>query len=120
MVTGPGDELAASAAGRGYLRVSHAEREQVIGTLKAAFVRGMLAKDEFDLRVSQAFASRTYAELAAVTAGLPAEPAAAQPPRARPGPGRAASSAARPGDGGGNRALCRRTGVRVPLTLACG
>ena len=80
MVTGPGDELAASAAGRARLRVSHAEREQVIGTLKAAFVRGMLAKDEFDLRVSQAFASRTYAELAAVTAALPAESAAAQPP----------------------------------------
>jgi hypothetical protein len=76
MVTGPGDELAASAADRGYLRVSHAEREQVIGALKAAFVRGRLAKDEFDLRVSQAFASRTYAELAAVTADLPAEPAA--------------------------------------------
>ncbi len=53
MVTGPGDELATSAAGRGYLRVSHAEREQVIDALKAAFVRGMLAKDEFDLRVSQ-------------------------------------------------------------------
>ena len=85
MVTGPGGELAASAAGRGYLRVSDAEREQVIGTLKAAFVRGMLAKDEFDLRVGQAFASRTYAELAAVTAGLPAGPAAAQPP----GPARA-------------------------------
>jgi hypothetical protein len=81
MVTGPGDELAASAAGRGRLRVSDAEREQVIGTVKAAFVRGMLAKDEFDLRVGQAFASRTYAELAAVTAGLPAGPAAAQPPR---------------------------------------
>ncbi len=40
--------------------------------------------------------------------------------RARPGTGRAASSAARPGDGGGNRALCRRTGVLVPLTLAGG
>ena len=72
MVAGPGGELAASAAGRGYLRVSDAEREQVIGTLKAAFVRGVLAKDEFDLRVGQAFAARTYAELAAVTAGLPA------------------------------------------------
>jgi hypothetical protein len=82
MATGPGDELAASAAGRGYLRVSHAEREQVIGTLKAAFVHGRLVKDEFDLRVSQALASRTYAELAAVTAGLPAVPAAAQPPGA--------------------------------------
>ena len=50
--------MAAFAAGRGYLRVSHAEREQVIGTLKAAFVRGVLAKGEFDLRVSQALASR--------------------------------------------------------------
>ena len=86
MVTGPGDELAASAAGRGRLRVSHADREQVIDTLKAAFVQGMLAKDEFDLRVSQAFASRTYAELAAVTVGLPAEPTAAQPPGPAPAP----------------------------------
>ena len=85
MVTGPGDELAVSAADRGYLRVSHAEREQVIGTLKDAFVRGMLAKDEFDLRVGHAFASRTYAELAAVTADLPAGLAAARPP----GPARA-------------------------------
>ena len=81
MVTGPGDELAAAAAGRGRLRVSHADREQVIDTLKAAFVEGMLAKNEFDLRVSQTFASRTYAELTAVTVGLPAEPTAAQPPR---------------------------------------
>ena len=81
MATGPGDELAAFAAGRGRLRASHADREQVIGTLKAAFVQGMLAKDEFDLRVGQAFASRTYAELAAVTADLPAEPTAAQPPK---------------------------------------
>jgi hypothetical protein len=31
-------------------------------------------KDEFDLRVSQALASRTYAELAAVAADLPARP----------------------------------------------
>lgn len=80
MVTGPGDELAAAAACRGHQRVSHAEREQVIDTVKATFVQGMLAKDELDLRVSQAFASRTYAELAAVTADLPAEPAAAQQP----------------------------------------
>ena len=81
MVTGPGDELAAAAAGRGRMRASHADREQVIDTLKAVFVQGMLAKDEFDLRVGQAFASRTYAELAAVTADLPAEPTAAQPPK---------------------------------------
>src|SRR5215470_4203092 len=44
------------AAGRGHLRASHADRDQVIGTLKTAFVQGMLAKDEFGLRVGQALA----------------------------------------------------------------
>ena len=83
-MTEPPDQMPA-AAGRGHLRASHADREQVIGTLKAAFVQGMLAKDEFDARVSQAFASRTYAELAALTGDLPAMPPAAQPPKpARP------------------------------------
>ena len=49
MATRPGDEL--EAASRCHLRASHADREQVIGTLKATFVQGPLAKDEFDLRV---------------------------------------------------------------------
>jgi hypothetical protein len=84
-MAGPGDEVAAGAGGHGRLRASHADREQVIGTLKAAFVQGMLAKDKFDARVGQVFASRTYAELAALTADLPAMPPAAQPPKpARP------------------------------------
>ena len=88
MATGPGDEL--EAAGRGHLRASHADRDQVIGTLKAAFVQGMLAKDEFSQRVGQALAARTYAELAALTADLPAKPGS----RAAAGnsPGRRASS----------------------------
>jgi DUF1707 SHOCT-like domain len=80
-MAGPGDEIAAGAGGRGHLRVSHADREQVIGTLKAAFVQGMLAKDEFDLRVGQTLAARTYADLAALTADLPAGLAAAKPPQ---------------------------------------
>ena len=79
-MAGPGNEMAAGAAGRGRLRASDADREQVIDTLKTAFVRGVLAKDEFDLRVGQAFASRTNAELAALTADLPARLTAAQPP----------------------------------------
>lgn len=84
--------------GRGHLRASHADREQVIGTLKAAFVQGMLTKDEFDLRVGQTLASRTYAELAALTADIPATVAVAQPPRtcAQAGaqvPGKAAKAA---------------------------
>src|SRR6187401_3385540 len=80
-MSGPGDEIAAGAGGRGHLRASHADREQVIGTLKAAFAQGMLAKDEFDLQVGQVFASRTYAELAAVTADLPAGLSTAKPPQ---------------------------------------
>jgi hypothetical protein len=43
----PEDEKAAGAAARGYLRASHADREQVIGTLKAAFAQGRLAKEDF-------------------------------------------------------------------------
>jgi hypothetical protein len=78
---GQGDEIAAGAAGRNRLRASHADREQVIGILKAAFVQGMLDKDEFDQRMSQAFAARTHADLAAVTADLPAGLAPTQPPR---------------------------------------
>jgi hypothetical protein len=33
-----------AAAGHGGPRASHADREQVIGVLKAAFVQGMLVK----------------------------------------------------------------------------
>ena len=72
MMVGPSNEMAAAAAAHGRLRASHADREYVIDRLKAAFVQGLLNKDEFDLRVGQAFASRTYAELAAVTVGIPA------------------------------------------------
>jgi hypothetical protein len=100
----PGGDLAAGAGGRGNLRASRADRENVINILKAAFVQGMLAKDEFDQRVAQAFASRTYAELAAVTAdippGLPTASASLPPeqqagqPVVRPGPVLGAATAA--------------------------
>jgi putative transcriptional regulator len=62
----------AGTAGRGFLRASHADREHVIDVLKAAFVQGRLTKDELDLRVGQTFASRTFADLTALTADLPA------------------------------------------------
>jgi hypothetical protein len=85
MTTGPGDEL--EAAGRSHLRASDADREQVISTLKAAFIQGRLTRDELDLRVGQTLASRTYAELAAVAADLPTGLAAAQPPMPAQEPG---------------------------------
>jgi hypothetical protein len=53
----------------------------VIDLLKAAFVQGRLDRGEFDARIGQALASRTYGELTAVTAGIPAELIAALPRR---------------------------------------
>jgi Domain of unknown function (DUF1707)/Putative serine dehydratase domain/Alanine racemase, N-terminal domain len=72
----PGAQAAAAA-----LRASRADRERVIDLLKAAFVQGRLDRDEFDARIGQAVASRTYGELAAVTADIPAELIGALPRR---------------------------------------
>ena len=71
MVVGPGDETAGT--GRySSVRASHADRDRVIDLLKAAFVQGRLAKGEFDRRVGRVLASRTYADLDALTADIPA------------------------------------------------
>ena len=80
MTAEPEDQMAVSAVARSRLRASHADREHVIDMLKAAFVQGRITKDEFGERVGQAFASRTYAELAAVTTDIPAGQIAVQPP----------------------------------------
>jgi hypothetical protein len=55
----------------GRLRASDADREQVIGVLKAAFAQGRLAKDEFDARVGHAFTLQSCSDLAALTADIP-------------------------------------------------
>jgi hypothetical protein len=62
----------------GHFRASDADREHVVDTLKAAFVQGRLTKDELEARVGQTFASQTYAQLAKVTADIPAGQAAAR------------------------------------------
>lgn len=77
MTAGRGD---GTAGALGPLRASHADREQAIGVLKAAFVQGRLTKDEFDLRVGQVFASRTYGDLDALTADIPDWVTSVQPP----------------------------------------
>ena len=80
----PGDQMAGGTVGRGRLLASHADREQVIDRLKAAFVQGLLTKDEFDLRIGQTLWSRTYAELAAVTADIPSGEIGAKLPPGAP------------------------------------
>jgi hypothetical protein len=78
VTTGPPEERAAAT---GSLRASHVDREQAIVALKAAFVQGRLTSDEFDARVGQALASRTRAELAAITDDIPVGPIAVRPVR---------------------------------------
>jgi len=86
MTTGPGDRKAAGArGGGGHLRASDADRDQVIDTLKDAFVQGRLTMDELGMRTGQALVSRTYAELTAITADIPGRPIEVPPPMpARP------------------------------------
>jgi Domain of unknown function (DUF1707) len=73
----PDDHMAAAA--RGGQRASHADRDQMIGRLEAALAAGLLTKAEFDLGVNRTLASRTYADLAAATAGLQAPSSRARP-----------------------------------------
>ena len=112
MVARPGDEQAVVVIGYGHIRASHADRDRVIGTLQAAFVQDRLTKDELDARIGQALASRTYAELAAVTAGISVGPAAARPERQPPR--RQVSNAVRWGTSG----LFVPTVVAAALALA--
>jgi hypothetical protein len=77
-MSGPQDP---AAAGRDRLRAAQADREQVIEALKGAFVQDRLTRDELGAPAGQALSARTYAELAAATAGIPAGPAAARPAR---------------------------------------
>ena len=102
MIAGPGNEKAAALGGCGHLRASHADRERVIDVLKTALVQGRLTSDEFGERIGQAHASRTYADLAAVTAGIPVGLAGTRLPRRPPlrPPRRQLSNAARWGIAG--------------------
>ena len=54
------------------LRASDADREQVVSRLHAAATEGRLDSDELDERLREAFTARTYGDLEAVTADLPA------------------------------------------------
>jgi hypothetical protein len=69
------------------VRASDADREHVIGVLREAFAEGRLTAEEHSARVGQAYAARTYAELATVSADLPAGPSAHRPAPLSSSPG---------------------------------
>lgn len=68
------NEIAATTGGRGRLRASDSDRDRVLDMLKTAFVHGRLSRDELDLRVGQTLVSRTWGDLASLTADIPAWP----------------------------------------------
>ena len=78
------------------LMASDTDRDQAVSTLTAAFAQGRLTRGELDLRAGQVLAARTGAELAALTADLPAAQSGTRPA----GPGRTGAVPAAGGQGG--------------------
>ena len=83
MAYGPGQAyppLPAVPGGSGFTGVNPAwlagtaDRERTVGVLRAAFTEGRLNRDELDDRVARTYAARTYSDLWALVADLPAGP----------------------------------------------
>jgi len=67
-VSQPGYQVSTHAS----MRASSADRERAVDVLKAGFAEGRLTQDEYNDRMGRAYAARTYGDLAALTADLPA------------------------------------------------
>jgi uncharacterized membrane protein len=100
-VTGNG--MTAARYGDG--RASDADRERAVDVLRAAFAEGRLTREEHGARVQRAYSSRTYGELAALSADLPAGPLGTLPPHLAAYPSAAGS---------------RRTSPPAVASLVCG
>ena len=111
----PGYEMAAGD-GRGCLRAAHADRERVIDTLKAAYVYGLVTKNELDERLSQTFAARTHAQLAVITADIPSGLA---PVKASTGKGQCSGSREGPRDHGHRHSHRPGLGSRIRRESGC-
>ena len=98
-----------AAGGYGNVRASAADRERAIDVLKAAFAEGRLTTEEHEARAERAYRARTYSDLAALTADLPAGPLGTLPSQAVAAP-TAYLPAAEPG----------RTNPLAIASLACG
>jgi DUF1707 SHOCT-like domain len=101
------------------LRASHEDREQVIEALRVAAGDGRLTADELDQRLEVALTARTYGELTALTADLPAQ---AQPAGAMAAPAVPAKEIATIDCGSGNTKRVGRWVVphRIEVRLTSG
>ncbi len=85
MANRPGDGMV--PLDYGAMRASTADRERAVDVLKAAFAEGRLDQGEYADRVGLVYSSRTYAELASLTADLPVGPLGTMPLLGQPGLG---------------------------------
>jgi hypothetical protein len=81
---GPGGGLAPHGE-PGALRASHDDRDRAVEVLRVAAGDGRITAAELDERVGAALTARTYGELAALTADLPAAPGSLPLPPGSPG-----------------------------------
>lgn len=58
--------------GNEHVRASDADREKIVERLRTAMNEGRLNLAEFDDRVQQVYAARTYGELSPILSDLPA------------------------------------------------
>ncbi len=56
------------------IRASDADRDVVVEALREAYTEGRLTRDEFDERMSAAYAGKTWGQLRELTADLPVQP----------------------------------------------
>ena len=71
------------------IRASDQERQSVVDVLRDAFTDGRLTLDEFEERMTAAYAAKTWTELRQLTGDLPVEPLlgadlSLRPPAAQP------------------------------------
>ncbi|MEU8894584.1 DUF1707 domain-containing protein [Nocardia sp. NPDC048505] len=59
--------------GKEELRASDSDRQQIADQLRRAMDKGRLSLHEYDERLQQAYAAKTYGELAPLVSDLPAE-----------------------------------------------
>ena len=90
---GPGYP-AQPAASHAAMRASSADRERAVDVLKAGFAEGRLSQDEYNDRMGRAYSARTYGELMALTADLPAGVLPAWPVQAYQAPSTSTNSMA--------------------------
>ena len=103
-----------------HLRAADSDRAAVAAVLGRHMADGRLTVDEYDERLSRAYAARTYGELDALTADLPSthRPPAVQPvAHGGPDPMRACGPMSGPWHGHGSTGAAWRSWLRTALIV---